>query len=308
MIRAQLERGNGHHAYAWLLMKDGIFADETERLELIERYLSLSPKNYRFAIRFLNWGKNAVPERTRFFAKGLLDVEQQQHQVICTALNLLDREEAKPFARKLLEQDGQVADVVCTALSILDKEAEEYATTVSDNWQDKQFNAVLRCLNIAPASKQSKEIISFLLKNKKNQFEYFRILAFPFHSVPAWQEETKRIISQWKYTSRMTVADVLRHYFDAPFLLNKPCFEILSQWKYDIEYQRKKFPQNICPEHILIALGHPHLRVPAKRTAVGMLLHEQVHPGFLGEKLLQAAQAIVNDGKYPDWENESENN
>ena len=36
----------------------------------------------------------------------------------------------------------------------------------------------------------------------------------------------------------------------------------------------------------------------------GMLLHEKEHLGFLGDKLLQAAEAIVNDGIYPDWESE----
>ncbi len=486
MIRSQLECGNGHHAYAWLLLKDGIFADEAERWELIKRYLELSPKNFWFAIRFLSWGKKSDPERTRFlakrllekdglhpfviytaltllrkdeaklfarellekgrpehqlictalnllgkeeakpfakkllekdrlhpfvicavlnllskdeaklfarklfeegqpehqlictalnllggeeakpfakkllekegqehqvictalnllggeeakpFAKKLLEKEGQEHQVICTALNLLGKDEAKPFARKLLEQDGQYFqiicnalrlldideakpfaekileqddqrfEVICTALIVLGEGAVDYAAGILEKWQQNPFKVVLRCLSITPASRQAENIISFILKNKRNQFEYFRILSFPFHTIPAWQEETRRIISTWKHTSRQTVADVLRHYLDDPFLLNKPCFEILSQWKYDIEYQRKNFSKTICTDHILTALGHPHLRTAAARTAAGMLLHEKEQPGFLGEKLLQAAEAIVNDDIYPDWEQEAD--
>ncbi|WP_417911272.1 caspase family protein [Candidatus Electronema sp. PJ] len=240
------------------------------------------------------------------FAKKLLEKEGQEHQIICTALNLLDREEAKPFARKLLEKDGQSFEVIYTALSISGEDAADYAAGVLDNWQQKPFNVVLRCLNIAPASRQAEDVISFLLKKKRNQYEYFRLLEFPFPAIPAWQEETRHIISKWKYTSRQTVAAVLRHYLDDPFLLNKSCFEILSQWKYDIEYQRKKFSKTICTDHILIALGHPHLRVPAQRSAAGMLLREKEQPGFLGDKLLQAAEAIVNEGMYPDWEKEAD--
>uniref|UniRef100_UPI0040577136 caspase family protein n=1 Tax=Candidatus Electronema sp. TaxID=2698783 RepID=UPI0040577136 len=242
------------------------------------------------------------------FAKKLLEEDGQDAGVICTALNLLDANEARPFARKLLEQKGQHIAIIYTALKILDKEAETFALRVLDQWQQQPFDLLLRCLKIAPTSRQAEAAIPFLLERKMKQSNRLKICVFPFHAVPAWREETQHILSTWNCTKRQVVATVLRHYLDDPFLLNKSCFEILHQWEYEIECYRKKkkYLKNIYTDHILIALGHPHLRTVAARTADRMLLHEKEQPGFLGEKLLQAAEAIVNEGIYPDWEKEAD--
>ncbi|XOF33330.1 MAG: hypothetical protein ACL93V_15200 [Candidatus Electrothrix sp. YB6] len=241
-----------------------------------------------------------------FARKLLLEEKRQEQEIICTVLNLnlLDQEEAKPFAWKLIKEPNQTMQLRCAALHVLGKEAADYAARVLDNWKKEPFNVVLRSLNILPKDKKTAEIITSLLKRKRKTHEYFRVLAFPFPAVAAWQQEVENIVRNWKYKNRRAVASVLPHYFEDPYFLKQPCFEILGWWKRDIEYQRRKFPQSICTDHILIALGHPHLRAPAGRVAAGMLLDEKEHPGFLGEKLLQAAEDIVNDGIYPDWENE----
>jgi pimeloyl-CoA synthetase len=247
-------------------------------------------------------------EEAKPFAKKLLEEDGQDAGVICTALNLLDANEARPFARKLLEQKGQHIAIIYTALRILDKEAETFALRVLDQWQQQPFKLVLRCLKIASTSRQAETVIPFLLERIKKS-NRLKICAFPFHAVPAWLEETQHILSTWNCTKRrQVVAAVLRHYLDDPFLLNKPCFEILSQWEYEIERYRKKkkYLKNIYTDHILIALGHPHLRESAAHAAAGMMLREKEQPGFLGEKLLQTAEAIVNEGMYPDWEKEAD--
>ena len=112
------------------------------------------------------------------FAKKLLEEDGQDAGVICTALNLLDANEARPFARKLLEQKGQHIAIIYTALLILDKEAETFALRVLDQWQQQPFNLVLRCLKIAPTSRQAETAIPFLLERMKKS-NRLKICAFP---------------------------------------------------------------------------------------------------------------------------------
>ncbi len=86
MISAQLERGNSHHAYARLLIEQDIFTDESERWELIERYLDLAPKNLRFAVPFLKWGKKAAcPVKADLPRRGIVRYRALRYR-ICSPL------------------------------------------------------------------------------------------------------------------------------------------------------------------------------------------------------------------------------
>ncbi|MCI5143295.1 MAG: hypothetical protein D3909_16530, partial [Candidatus Electrothrix sp. ATG1] len=155
-VHAQLEHGNGHHAYAKLLLEDDIFADE-ERWEMIDRYIEIAPKSAGFILPFLKWLENFAPEhedRSKFLAKKLLEEPGQNGNVAsaalrilsrekketkplarkllqqpritghpaAAALRILNREEAEVFAKKILKESGQVAEVKCIALKFLDKE------------------------------------------------------------------------------------------------------------------------------------------------------------------------------------------
>jgi hypothetical protein len=67
-----LDRKNSHHAYAWMLLHDGLFDNETKRLGLISRYLDIAPTNHRFVARFFKWANKHAPNKLKLFARQLL--------------------------------------------------------------------------------------------------------------------------------------------------------------------------------------------------------------------------------------------
>jgi len=68
LVRKLIEKGNGHHAYASLLVcRDPVLDFETfeDRWELVEAFLKISPKNYVFQFHMLRWLERNVGNKAK---------------------------------------------------------------------------------------------------------------------------------------------------------------------------------------------------------------------------------------------------
>ncbi len=129
--------------------------------------------------------QKTAPELTRSVAKILLEQYEQRSDVICAALNILEKDEAKPFARKLLEKSEQVQEgIIFVALRILEDEAKDFAKRILDNWKNKYFRIVTLRLHILSTSEQAEKIVSSILRNKRVKKRYYRCLEIPVSSYP----------------------------------------------------------------------------------------------------------------------------
>jgi len=87
-----------------------------------------------------------------------------------------------------------------------------------------------------------------------------------------------------------------------PNKIKNICKTILTKWKTEIV---KPINQIYGPPHygdnIKIAMGHPNLKILAKKTAKEFLTLESESPGNIKEYLLEISHKIIRDEKYPEW-------
>ena len=170
---------------------------------------------------------------------------------------------------------------------------------LDDSWRDYEDNIYYQCLEFFENEKENiseveitieKIIKNFHNPKSKRKFikhYYFDLLRYNFNNYVMWESETQDIIKDWKNRNRDLITNILYSYKKYPENTYNICLDILSQWKEEVSISL------YCIDHIVMALGHPLLKIQAKATASDIL--QTIKRSRLKEIALQ----IVENDLYP---------
>jgi len=236
--------------------------------------------------------------------------ETKDHQVICKCFDILGKSElTKEYAKEFIENSNN-EQILARCVPILEIEAELFISKKLENWQSIKWLPLLQnCLYLANYDLQLKVINNIINDYQKNKSSlhfkrYQAILKIPLSNIASWQQETDKILINWKGNRRELVgASLIGNHLDLKKVY-RPCLEILQNWEGEITYQKQKGFKQIYTFHIFKALAYPDnavYKVTVQTTAQAMLDKETQEPGFLGDMLYQAAYNIVHHQQYPAW-------
>ena len=146
-----------------------------------------------------------------------------------------------------------------------------------------------------------KKIISdFDVKKRESSPYYLLLLKLSFHHSISWKYETKKIIENWKMYDRRILYGILGSHLEFPEEIETLCKHIMLCWNAELnKITQQKEGDKEYGEHLIVAMGHPDLKLQAKQTARMMLQNKEYE---LSEDFIKLADNIVNKDKYPQWE------
>ena len=207
------------------------------------------------------------------------------------------------------------------------KETEEmgisYATYFLQNynWKDtKNWSTIYHSLNCYSNMEKPSELVMDIVNSIINEVfdktndrsKYFRfrnIMKIPFHSIPLWKSVSKSNIANWHAKGRDLVTNTILAYRSHPSEIKVMCSDILKNYQRELS---KKITQNYGEphrgDHVLLSLMHPDLKPLSKETAQKLAEEGSAISKIIPDCLQELIDQIINEGKFPSWNNESEIN
>jgi ABC-type cobalamin/Fe3+-siderophores transport system ATPase subunit len=241
------------------------------------------------------------------------------YQIVSTAMNVSKGEaEQQKAATAILSQPDFFKlphQIVSSALNISrDICKAEYFLK---KWESTSWGIVYQSLFCFAGNTNYPQfihdIVNTIITSKSKgggfYFRYVQLLKIPFHGINIWEEECNNLIRNYNCRSNaMLINCVLYSHRSIPDKIENICTSILKNWKTEIV---KPINQIYGPPHygdnIKIAMGHPNLKISAKKTAEEILISESESPGTIKDYLVDIAHKIVSTEKYPEWNNSNNN-
>lgn len=191
-----------------------------------------------------------------------------------------------------------------------DKQKQEFSIMIlSSNWHYYSEEVIYRCLKCFEYEKRIPDavnnVIEYIIEKSEdpNMLEYYiKLLKVNFLKHPIWKEKTENILQNWENHEKEYLASVLHSYRLYPDMIYDICLNILVRWRQEFHpvmyfyYSRLDFGN-----HFKIALGHPHLRLQAKQTAIEILqLQKEKITTF--KNLEKEIVEIAENNIYPQWD------
>ena len=236
-------------------------------------------------------------------------------EIVSTAMNICkDEAEQQKATTAILSQPDLFKlphQIVSTAMKICkDISKAEYFLS---KWEKTNWGIVYQSLFCFTGSTNYPQfihdIVNTIITSKSegggSYFRYTQLLKIPFQGIDIWDKECYNLIHNYSHASNASLINcVLFSHRSHPEKIRNICETILTNWKTEIVKPINQIYGT--PHHgdnIKIAMGHPNLKILAKKTAEEILISESESPGTINEYLLENAHKIVSAEKYPEWIN-----
>ena len=243
------------------------------------------------------------------------DFFRTHQNLVPTAIKYSNNEaERQKSAKEIISQpDFYILNVELITVALIILKDLDKAEFIIKNWESHPWGAVFPSLycftEVTPLPRFVVDLVDEIIKtknvNKKHYFYYSQLLKIPFHEIPSWAEECNSKINTYQMSNISIYNSILRAFIMRPDRIKNLCRTILRNWRAEITVpiiQLYGLPP-VYGGNIMIALGHPDpdIKILAKATAKEICEAEFLIPGCINEELLDKAQNIVNNDKYPEW-------
>ena len=296
-----------------------ICKDEAEQQKAATAILS-QPDFYKLPLEIVSTAMNICKDEAeqQKATKAILsqpDFFKLPYQIVSTAMKICkDEAEQQKAATAILSQPDLFKlphQIVSTAMKICkDISKAEYFLS---KWEKTNWGIVYQSLFCFTGSTNYPQfihdIVNTIITSKSegggSYFRYTQLLKIPFQGIDIWDKECYNLIHNYSHASNASLINcVLFSHRSHPEKIRNICETILTNWKTEIVKPINQIYGT--PHHgdnIKIAMGHPNLKILAKKTAEEILISESESPGTINEYLLENAHKIVSAEKYPEWIN-----
>ena len=239
-------------------------------------------------------------------------------EIVVTSMKILKNDTVrKKAATDILSQpDFFILDKDIVSLALKISKDNNKAIYFLEKWEKSDWYIVFQSLHCFSGITIRPQIVLDIIETIINSyskgslhfFRYSQLLKIPFFGVPIWEFECDRIINNYKRISTSLINSVLISHRSHPDKIKYLCTTILRLWRNEIITQiRQLNGEKHYGDNIKIALGHPDLKIIAKRTAQEIQTYESAKPGSIPMYLLEIVHYIIIDKKYPEWILQSDN-
>jgi len=211
--------------------------------------------------------------------------------------------------------------IVSTAIYI--SKNLEKANYFLRDWKNTNWTIIFQSLFCYADAEEPPKLVSDIVNtiieqrrtDAKFNFYYKQTLKIPFMKIKLWVQACDSIVYNYNRSikrndnaNRTLIYHVLLSHRSYPDKIKEVCETILIYWEKEMSKPIQTFRKGMFHygNHIKLALGHPELKVLARQKALEIKRKELELPGHIPPPLLETANQIVDENKFPEWTKEQE--